>query len=127
MARPLLIADPQNATIEELKQVSRVGTNETATRCTAIQMLLAGANRDLVCNPLLFNNYVCKNEEKLLERLDQAILDVINNPKKTQKNYMYRNVIKTNVLSQADFRVESIFFKLLSKVCRSCLAFKSAD
>jgi hypothetical protein len=127
MARPLLIADPQNATIEELKQVSRVGTNETATRCTAIQMLLAGANRDLVCNPLLFNNYVCKNEEKLLERLDQAILDVINNPKKTQKNYMYRNVIMTNALSQADFRVESIFFKLLSKVCRSCLAFKSAD
>jgi hypothetical protein len=32
-----------------------------------------------------FNNYVCKNEEKLLERLDQAILDVIDNPKKTQK------------------------------------------
>jgi hypothetical protein len=25
---------------------------------------------------------VCKNEEKLLERLDQAVLDVINNPKK---------------------------------------------
>jgi hypothetical protein len=90
-------------------------------------MLLAGANRDLVCNPLLFNNYVCKNEEKLLERLDQAILDVINNPKKTQKNYMYRNVIMTNALSQADFRIESIIFKLLSKVCRSCLAFKSAD
>jgi transposase len=32
-----------------------------------------------------FNNYVCKNEEQLLERLDQAILDVINSPKKTQK------------------------------------------
>jgi hypothetical protein len=28
---------------------------------------------------------VCKNEEKLLERLDQAILDVIHNPKDTQK------------------------------------------
>jgi transposase len=27
-----------------------------------------------------FNNHVCKNEEKLLERLDQAILDVIDNP-----------------------------------------------
>jgi hypothetical protein len=26
-----------------------------------------------------------KNEEKLLERLDQAILDVINNPQKAQK------------------------------------------
>ncbi len=63
MARPLLIANPENATIEELKQVSRVGSNETATRC----------------------NYVCKTEEKLLERLDQAILDVINNPNRAQK------------------------------------------
>jgi transposase len=32
-----------------------------------------------------FNNHVCKNEEKLLERLDQAILDVIDNPQKTQQ------------------------------------------
>ena len=32
-----------------------------------------------------FNNLVCKNEKQLIERLDQAILDVINNPKKTQK------------------------------------------
>ena len=31
MARPLLIADTENATIEELKHVSRVGSNETAT------------------------------------------------------------------------------------------------
>jgi transposase len=53
MARALLIPDPENATIEELKQVSRVGSNETATRCSAIQMLLAGAKRDLVCNALL--------------------------------------------------------------------------
>jgi len=43
MARPLLISHPQNATIEELKQVSRVGSNEKATRCTAIQMILARA------------------------------------------------------------------------------------
>jgi len=103
MARPLLIAHRENATIEELKQVSRVGSSETATRCSAIQMLLAGADRQLVCNAVLvtnralrkmylppyspdlnpieriwlkmkarwFNNYVCKNEEKLLERLDQ--------------------------------------------------------
>ena len=48
MARPLLIPDLENATIEELKQVSRVASNETATRCTAIQMLLAGASRQLV-------------------------------------------------------------------------------
>jgi hypothetical protein len=32
-----------------------------------------------------FNNYVCKNEQHLLERLDQAILDVINNPQKAQQ------------------------------------------
>jgi len=51
MARPLRIPDPQNAAIEELKQVSRVGSNE----------------------------------EKLLERLDQAILDVIHSPEKTQQ------------------------------------------
>jgi len=53
MARPLLISNPENATIEELKQVSRLGSNQIATRCTAIQMLLAAANRDLVCNALL--------------------------------------------------------------------------
>jgi hypothetical protein len=32
-----------------------------------------------------FNNYVCKSEEKLLERLNQPILDVIDNPEKTQQ------------------------------------------
>ena len=32
-----------------------------------------------------FNNYVCKSEEKLLERLDQPLLDVIDNPQKTQQ------------------------------------------
>jgi len=32
-----------------------------------------------------FNNHVCKNEKTLLERLDQAILDVIDNPPKTQQ------------------------------------------
>jgi len=56
MARPLLIADPENASIEELKQVSRVGSTETAARCTASQMLLAGIDRELVCNALLVTN-----------------------------------------------------------------------
>ena len=31
------------------------------------------------------NAYDCKSEEKLLERLDQAIFDVIDNPDKTQQ------------------------------------------
>jgi len=56
MAPPLLIAHRETATIEELKQVSPVGSNETATRCSAIQMLLAGADRQLVCRALLATN-----------------------------------------------------------------------
>ena len=32
-----------------------------------------------------FNNYVCKSEEQLLERLDQAILEIIDHPEKTKK------------------------------------------
>ncbi len=44
---------PENATIEGLKQVCRLGSNETATRCSAIQILLAGVDRELVCNALL--------------------------------------------------------------------------
>jgi hypothetical protein len=53
---PLLSPHPENATIEKLKQVSRVGSNETATRCSAVQMLLAGVDRKLVCNALLVTN-----------------------------------------------------------------------
>ena len=56
MARALLIPDPHNASIEELKQVSRIGSSETATRCTAIQMLLAGISRQLVRDALLVSN-----------------------------------------------------------------------
>jgi hypothetical protein len=53
MARPLLIANPENAALEELKQVCRVGSTEKATRCIAIQMLLVGASRDLVGDAVL--------------------------------------------------------------------------
>jgi len=69
MARPLLIADPENATIEELKQVSRVGCNETDRRCSAIQMLLAGIGRELVCNALLVTNRALR---KWINRFSQS-------------------------------------------------------
>ena len=68
MARSLLIADPENGTIEELKQVSRVGSNETATRCSAIQLLLAGADRQLVCKALLVTNRALR---KWINRFNQ--------------------------------------------------------
>jgi transposase len=72
MPRVLLIANRQNATIEELKQVSRVGSNETATRCSAIQMLLAGADRQLVCRALLVSNRALR---KWINRFNQRGVD----------------------------------------------------
>jgi transposase len=72
MARPLLVPNRQNATIEELKQVSRIGSIETATRCTAIQMLLAGANTDLVCNALLTTNRALR---KWINRFNRCGVD----------------------------------------------------
>lgn len=72
MAQPLLIPHPENATIEELKKVSRVGSNETATRCSAIQMLLAGADRELVCNSLLVTNRALR---KWINRFNHSGVD----------------------------------------------------
>ncbi len=68
MAQPLFIAHPENVTIEELKQVSRLGSNETVTRCSAIQMLLAGADRKLVCKALLVTNRALR---KWINRFNQ--------------------------------------------------------
>ena len=108
MARPLLTPNPENATIEELKQVSRVGSNETATRCTAIQMLLAGANRDLVCNALLvtkralrkwINRFNCCGVDGLIvkkrpgrmaiisEQQAMELTDLIDQPQQAQRTF----------------------------------------
>ena len=72
MAPALLIPDPENASIEELKQLSRIGSSETATRCTAIQMLLAGASRELVRDALLVSNRALR---KWINRFNQAGVD----------------------------------------------------
>ena len=77
MARSLLIAHRQNATIEELKQVSRVGSTETATRCTAIQMLLAGIDRQHVCNALLVTNRALRKWINRFNPLAQLATDVL--------------------------------------------------
>lgn len=52
MARQLLEPNAENATISELKETARVGSNETALRCTAIQFLLVGTTRQQVCRAL---------------------------------------------------------------------------
>ena len=56
MARPLLEPQADNASIHELKEAARVGSSETALRCTAIQMLVVGINRQQVCQALLVTN-----------------------------------------------------------------------
>jgi transposase len=38
----------------------------------------------LVMKANSFNNYVCKNVDKVIERLDQAIFDVIDDPERTK-------------------------------------------
>jgi transposase len=47
-----------------------------------------------------FNNHICKNEEKLLERLDQAILDIIDY--QDPSIHRYRYFIWTNALADTD-------------------------
>ena len=61
MARPLIHPNPENGTIEELKEASRVGSNETAQRCTAIQFLLTGVPRQNVCDALLVDDRSVRN------------------------------------------------------------------
>jgi transposase len=39
----------------------------------------------LIMKATWFNNYICKNVDQLIDRLDQAILDVINSPNRIQK------------------------------------------
>jgi len=53
MGRPVIYPYPENGTIEELKSVSRVGSNETASRCTALQLLLTGVPRETICQALI--------------------------------------------------------------------------
>jgi len=43
-----------------------------------------------------FNNYVCRNVDQLIDRLDQANIDVINNTDLTQKNGFNRKIIMRN-------------------------------
>ena len=53
VARRLLKPNAENASIQELKQVARIGSNETSVRCTAIQFLITGVSRAQVCQALL--------------------------------------------------------------------------
>ena len=60
MTRPLLLRNTQNANIEAFKQFARVGSNQTATRCTGNQALLTTALLQLVCDALLVTSRVLR-------------------------------------------------------------------
>jgi len=49
-----------------------VGSNETGARCSAIQMLLAGIARELVCKALLVTNRALR---KWINRFNQCGVD----------------------------------------------------
>ncbi len=111
MPRALLIAHLENATIEELKQVSRVGSNQTPTRCSAIQMLLAGADRQLVCNALLVTNRALRKwiyrfnqclqkRRKIIGAFGSGHIGCYRQPGENPTNYRYRNVILTNAIAE---------------------------
>jgi len=53
MARRLLTPHAENASLQELKLAARVGSYETALRCTAVQLLIGEISRAQVCRALL--------------------------------------------------------------------------
>ncbi|MCK4462367.1 MAG: transposase [candidate division Zixibacteria bacterium] len=57
MAQRLSITNPENASLRELKEAARVGSNETALRCTAIQFLVTGISRAKICGALLVSEH----------------------------------------------------------------------
>lgn len=61
MARTLIEPNPENASSYELREASRVGTFETATRCMAIQFLVLGSRREQVCKALLITQRSLQN------------------------------------------------------------------
>lgn len=52
MAQSRLEPNPENATLQELKEAGRAGTKEMSVRCTAIQLLICQVSREQVCRAL---------------------------------------------------------------------------
>jgi hypothetical protein len=66
MAPRLAQPNPENASMQELKEAGKVGTFETNIRCNAIQMLIVGIPREQVCAALQVT-------ERSLPRVDQSV------------------------------------------------------
>jgi len=53
--------NPENASLQELQKMFRIGTLETQRRCMAMIMLLTGSNRDQVCRSFEITNRTLRN------------------------------------------------------------------
>lgn len=135
MARPLNTPNPENASIDELKAVSRVGSIETATRCTAIQLLLAGANRDIVIKALVVTDRALRKWINLFNqsgvdglivkkrpgrtsiiKKDQfdKLVDLIANPEKADRTFWtakaYHGYISDTYSIECSYKTVTRFF-----------------
>ena len=61
MVRERLEPIAENSSLWELKEVSRVGSTETAVRCSALQMLIVGIERSQVCQALMVSDKSVRN------------------------------------------------------------------
>lgn len=83
MARKRLEPNAHNASIHELKEAARVGSSETAMRCTAIQMLTVGIGREQVCQALLVTERSLRKWIKLFNERGADGLIVNKRPGRT--------------------------------------------
>lgn len=78
MAPSLLIPHRENASIEELEQVSRLGSDQTATSCKAIQMLGAIADTQLVYKALLVTHCALRQHKNKRTKSLYCLGDLTN-------------------------------------------------
>jgi transposase len=83
MAPKRLEPNADNASIHELKEAARVGSSETAIRCTAIQMLTVGIGREQVCQALLVTERSIRKWIKLFNERGADGLIVNKRPGRT--------------------------------------------
>lgn len=101
-------ANAENASMHQLKETARVGSSETALRCTAIQMLIAEIPREKVCETLIvtkrsLQKWVSTFNERGIDGLitrkrsgrpkkiskahEEKLVDLINNPQDADRRF----------------------------------------
>jgi len=121
MGRPLIYPNPENGTIEELKGVSRVGSNETALRCTALQLLLSGVPRGSICQALVVTERSVRQWIKVFNEKGVDGLIVKKRPGRTsilngEQAEKFANLIDQPEKAKRDFWTAKAFHGYLGEV-----------